>query len=383
MVNSALLEDLTALRRTLHRHPEVSGDEAWTAARIADELVHCHPDHLITGIGGHGVVAVWESGNPGPSVLIRSELDGLPIIDKAPVEWRSAIEGRGHLCGHDGHMAILAGLARRLHERPVGKGRAILLFQPAEENGAGAAAMLADPRFAEIRPDMAFALHNLPGMAKGTVAIRPGPMCYASEGLSIRLTGRTSHASQPEAGLSPAAAMCELVEALPRLPATLGHPEGHSVVTLVHARLGEEAFGIAPGEAHVMATLRAIDDVTQDALMRMAHDLARAAAARHGLEIAMETADGFAANVNDAAAVARVESAFASLGLPVMPLEGPFRWSEDFGRFGQACPTAMFVLGAGEGHPPLHAPDYDFPDDIIETGMSVFEQVIRDLCGAA
>lgn len=132
-----------------------------------------------------------------------------------------------------------------------------------------------------------------------------------------------------------------------------------------------------------MATLRAIDDVRQDALMRTARDLARAAAARHGLEIAMEPADGFAANVNDAAAVARVESAFASLGLTVMPLEGPFRWSEDFGRFGQACPTAMFVLGAGEAHPPLHAPDYDFPDDIIETGMSVFERVIRDLCGAA
>lgn len=383
MVDGALLEDLTALRRELHRNPEVSGEESWTAARIADELTHCRPNHLMTGIGGHGVVAIWDSGIPGPSVMIRSELDGLPIIDKAPVEWRSAIEGRGHLCGHDGHMAILAGLARRLRDRPVRQGRAILLFQPAEENGAGAAAMLADPRFAGIRPDMAFALHNLPGMEKGAVAIRPGPMCYASEGLSIRLTGRTSHASQPEAGLSPAAAMCELVDALPRLPATLGHPAGQSVVTLVHARLGEEAFGIAPGEARVMATLRAIDDGKQDALMRAARDVAHAAAARHGLEIALETADGFAANVNDAAATARVESAFASLGLPVMPLDGPFRWSEDFGRFGQACPTAMFVLGAGDNHPPLHAPDYDFPDAIIAPGMAVFEKLIRDFCGTA
>lgn len=383
MVNEALIGSLTALRRELHRNPEISGDEGWTAARIADALKHCEPDHLLTGIGGHGVVAIWESGSPGPSVMIRSELDGLPIIDKAPVEWRSTIEGRGHLCGHDGHMAILMGLARQLHARPIARGRAILLYQPAEENGAGAAAMLADPRFAGIRPDIAFALHNLPGMEKGAVAIRPGPMCYASEGLSIRLTGRTSHASQPEAGLSPAAAMCELVDGLPRLPATLGHPAGQSVVTLVHARLGEEAFGIAPGEAHVMATLRAIDDERQDALMQAARAMAQAGAGRHGLEIAMETADGFAANVNDAAAVAHVESAFARLGLTVMPLAGPFRWSEDFGRFGQACPTAMFVLGAGEDHPPLHAPDYDFPDSIIAPGMAVFEQVIRDLCGAA
>ena len=132
-----------------------------------------------------------------------------------------------------------------------------------------------------------------------------------------------------------------------------------------------------------MATLRAIDDERQDALMQAARAMAEAGAGRHGLEIAMETADGFAANVNDAAAVAHVESAFAKLGLTVMPLAGPFRWSEDFGRFGQACPTAMFVLGAGEDHPPLHAPDYDFPDSIIAPGMAVFEQVIRDLCGAA
>ncbi|PHP68595.1 peptidase M20 [Zhengella mangrovi] len=381
MVNPALIDALTDLRRQLHRHPEVSGDESWTAARVEAELAQCAPGTMITGLGGHGVVAVWDSGRPGPSVMIRSELDGLPILDKADVAWRSAIEGRGHLCGHDGHMVILLGLARRLHEHPITRGRAILLFQPAEENGAGAAAMLADPRFSVVKPDMAFALHNLPGMATGAVAVRTGPMCYASEGLSIRLTGRTAHASQPETGLSPAAAMCELVSALPCLPERLGHPASESLVTLVHARLGKEAFGIAPGEAHVMATLRAIDNGKQNALMRTARDLAAEIASRHWLELALETADGFAANVNDAEAVACLERAFTELALETVALDRPFRWSEDFGRFGLACPTAMFVLGAGEDQPPLHAPDYDFPDGIIAPGMAVFERVLRDLCG--
>ena len=213
---------LTELRRTLHRMPELSGAEVNTAAYIVGVLEGYKPGRILTGLGGHGVAAVFDSGIEGPTVLFRAELDGLPIAELPGVAWRSEIEGRGHLCGHDGHLAILCGLGARMAVEPPLRGRVVLMFQPAEETGAGAAAVIADPAFAAIVPDYAFALHNLPGFPLGHVGVRAGAFNFASEGLAIRLTGKTAHASQPEAGRSPAATMCALVTALPELPEKLG-----------------------------------------------------------------------------------------------------------------------------------------------------------------
>jgi len=277
--------DLVALRHALHRRPELSSQEEETAGRIAAELARFHPDELFTELGTHGVAAVFDSGAEGPTVLFRCELDGLPITEISTFEWRSEIDGKGHLCGHDGHMTILCGLAERLAASRPARGRVVLLFQPAEETGAGAAEVIADPQFERIRPDFAFALHNLPGLPLGSVGVRSGPFTFASEGLAIRLTGRTSHAAQPEAGVSPAAVMAILMERLPALPDTLGHTPGHSLVTLSHARLGEAAFGIAPGEADIWVTVRAIDDRLQAELISEAETLAQRLAEAGGLGV--------------------------------------------------------------------------------------------------
>ncbi len=378
------VEDLgtvVAVRRDLHARPEVAGEEAWTADRIAAFLAPLGPDTIVTGLGGHGVAAVFDSGQPGPGAMFRAELDGLPIWEKPGPVWRSEIEGRGHLCGHDGHMAILCGLALRLAARRPARGRVILMFQPAEETGAGAARVVADPRFAALGADYAFALHNLPGLRFGTVGIRGGPFNFASEGLAIRLTGKTSHASQPEAGRSPALAMCALATQLPQLPAALGLPSGAALVTLVHARLGEAAFGIAPGEADVWVTVRSIDDGIQAPLMDACRALAQKLAEVDGLGLEFATSDSFAACHNDAEATAIVEAAFQSEGLVRAAVDGPFRWSEDFGRFGAVARSAMLVLGAGEDHPRLHNPDYDFPDGLIAPGTALFDAIARRLCG--
>lgn len=374
-------EALISLRRRLHAYPELSGEETETARLIADQLERCNPSALLRGLGGHGVAALFDSGRPGPVVLFRCELDGLPITEMGASAWRSQLPGKAHLCGHDGHMTILVALAKHLANHKPAKGSVILLFQPAEETGAGARAVLADPRFEDIRPDYAFALHNLPGMPLGHVALRDGPMNFASEGLAIRLAGRTSHASQPENGISPAGAMAELVGALPQLPAALGIASGDAVVTLVHARLGEEAFGVSPGDAVVMATLRAIDDEIQARLMREAVSLAGKTAERHGLGVALDRSDRFAACTNDREAAAAVRAACVALAIPAGESATPFRWSEDFGLFGSVAKTALFVLGAGEDCPPLHAPDYDFPDALIETGTTLFARIANDLCG--
>ena len=256
-----------------------------------------------------------------------------------------------------------------------------LLFQPAEETGAGAAAVIADPEFAPLRPDFAFALHNLPGLPLGTVGIRPGAFNFASEGLRIRLEGKTAHASQPEAGLSPAQALCELVTGLPGLPAQMGLTSDEALVTLVHARLGEAAFGIAPGEADVWATLRSVNDDLQGRLMQAARDVAKQASEKYGLSLQLGTEDRFAACHNHQDATGYVERAFQAEAVTVAPVERPFRWSEDFGLFGSVAKSALFVLGAGENQPRLHNPDYDFPDALIPIGVRLFERIARDICG--
>lgn len=380
-LTSAATADLVELRHELHRHPELSSQERETAARIVTELERCRPDEIIKQLGTHGVAAVYDSGDKGPTVLFRCELDGLPITEISTFEWCSEADGKGHLCGHDGHMAIMCGLARQLAVNRPARGRVVVLFQPAEETGAGAADVIADPRFERIRPDFAFALHNLPGLPLGSVGVRSGPFTFASEGLAIRLTGRTSHAAQPEAGLSPAAVMGRLMEALPALPETLGHTPGHSLVTLSHVRLGEAAFGIAPGEADIWVTVRAIDDQLQAELMGEAEKLARRLASAGGLGVDFGHHESFAAGHNDEEAVAIIEAATTAFETARVQVGDPFRWSEDFGRFGSVAKTGLFVLGSGEDHPRLHNPDFDFPDELIPIGVRLFERIARDLCG--
>jgi amidohydrolase len=371
------IAELTALRRDLHRSPEISGEEEKTARRIAEWLRGCDADAMLTGVGGYGVAGIFDSGKPGPAILFRCELDGLPIHETASPPWRSVVSGKGHMCGHDGHMAIVCGLAKRLQAIGPEKGRVVLLFQPAEETGAGARAVVDDPRFEEIRPDFAFGLHNLPGLPLGHVGVKEGPFCFASEGMAIHLRGWTSHAAHPEDGRSPAAAMIDLVDRLPRLPQVVGMEEGAALVTLSHARLGECAFGIAPGEALIMATLRSVEDGLQERLMASAEDLARKTAKSGGLEISIARSERFASCANDARATEIVRDACTATGTPFSECGRPFRWSEDFGVFGSVAPSAFFVLGAGEDCPQLHNPDYDFPDVLIEPGLALFEQIAR------
>ena len=381
-VSAQTIHWATGLRHALHRRPEISGQEHATAQAIASALSGLSGVRLMTGLGGTGIAAIIDSGLPGPRLMIRAELDGLPILETGTMPWKSEVEGRGHLCGHDGHSAILAAIARELSARPPARGCVILLFQPAEETGAGSAAVLADPAFATLKPDMALSLHNLPGLALGSAAIRTGPFNFASAGLAIHLSGRTAHASMPEQGTSPGIAMAELMAALPSLPASLGlDVPGEALVTLVHARLGEEAFGIAPGEALVMATIRSIDDDRQLCLMDKARALAGCVAKTHGLGLQLSVHDAFAACHNHERPAQVLDLAIGETGLTLIRLDKPFRWSEDFGRISSACPAAMFVLGAGVDCPPLHAPDYDFPDELIETGAGVFLAAIRAQCG--
>ncbi|MEX0303938.1 MAG: amidohydrolase [Leisingera sp.] len=373
------LARLTRLRHALHQIPEVSGAEEKTAAMVVDYLRLHEPDHLLTGLGGHGVAAIYDGTAKGPTVLIRCELDGLPIEELSDQPYRSVHAGRGHLCGHDGHMTMVAALAEDLHVRRPAKGRVVLLFQPAEETGKGAPAVIADPAFPQIAPDYAFSLHNLPGLPVGQAALCAGPANCASRGMRIKLTGKTSHAAAPQDGVSPASAVAQLLPGLAALAdgGDLG-PE-FALVTLTHAHLGEATFGIAPGYGEVWATLRTATDARMGQLIADATALVEQACAAEGLSFSLEFDDVFEACTNHPEAVAILNAASAAAGHTMQIQDRPQRWSEDFGQFGKQAKAAMFWLGSGENQPQLHNPDYDFPDAAIPVGAEIFARVIDEL----
>lgn len=381
MLTNLDLVELTEFRHHLHRHPEVSGQEEWTAAQVVASLGALDPDRILTGLGGHGIAAVWEAEAPGPTVLFRSELDALPIEELSTADYRSTIPGRAHLCGHEGHSTILLGLARIIARQPHKRGRVVLMFQPAEEDGSGAAAVIADPRFAEIKPDWAFALHNMPGLPLGAASIMAGAANCASEGLRVVFRGRTAHASAPETGASPALALARLMSsALAAGPGGALGPQ-FRLVSICHARMGEPAFGVTPGEGELWLTLRTLVDADMAALRDEVMALARTEAQTLGLTVDFTHHDRFAACTNDPEASAAITTALKTLGMQPGTQGLPMRASEDFGRFGQHARAAMFLLGAGEGVPALHNPDYDFPDFLIPQGVAIFDRIRRDVLG--
>ncbi len=370
-----------SLRKSLHRNPELSNMEVETAGRIRALFEGYGPDRVVTGLGGTGLAFEFRGRQDGPTTLIRCELDALPINEGHRVAHRSEKENVSHLCGHDGHMAIVAAVGAEMAKSRPARGRVVLLYQPAEETGDGARQVVKDPQFAEIAPDYAFALHNVPGLPLGQVATLPGPFSCASRGLTVHLRGKPSHAAHPEDGTSPATAMCRVLEGFTRLPREL---QGFNRITPVHARLGDPGFGTAPGDAWVMATLRTRNDQEMENLVASACALAKAEAVVNGLGIGFEWEDVFRATVNTEQGYKAVAEACRSTDVDFATLEEGFLWSEDFGALlAQAREGAMFALGSGTDSPQLHTPDYDFPDRLIPIGAAVFTALVEQINGRA
>jgi amidohydrolase len=373
------LRDLTELRHHLHSLAEVSGSEKNTADAINKFLKETSPDHLKTGVGGYGILATYEGNDDRPHVLIRCELDALPIQDGIEEQYRSNKDEVGHKCGHDGHMSIVCGVARFLGEQDLDIGKVSLLFQPAEETGQGAGRVLEDKNFQEIKPDYCFALHNLPGFKKHQLVIRENVFAAASVGLIVHLKGNTAHAAHPEQGKSPAQAMIQLVQSFSSIPQFYSSLDEAVKVTVIHANLGERAFGTSPGKATVMSTLRTYQDEILDRLKAKCTEIAEGTAQTYKLSFDCEWVESFPATVNDDKAVEVIRFSAKALGYDVVNKSTPFSWSEDFGHFTREIPGAMFGLGIGEDHPPLHAEEYDFPDEVIPTGVSVFIKIIKQI----
>jgi amidohydrolase len=376
---SEKLDDLIKFRHDIHRHPDISGDEADTAHRVRDYLKQTDPDNIIEEIGGAGMAFVYDSGKKGPTVMIRSELDALPIPEDLDIPYCSETENVSHKCGHDGHMAMVAGVGWLLAERRPEKGRVVLLYQPAEETGEGSQRIIDDPAFKKIEPDYIFALHNIPGAPLGQVMMKDGVFAAASEGLITRLHGATSHAAHPENGRSPSIATAQIIQEWMSLSQRMFSFETPSLLTVIHARIGEVAFGTSPGEAEVMATIRAHDNEVLHKLSKTAEERAQALAAMHNLDAEVERTQRFEATVNDPDCNKLICSMAEKLGYKMQELAHPFSWSEDFGRFTSKYRGAQFGLGSGKKQPQLHHPDFDFPDSLIGYGSLLFYAIVKSV----
>jgi amidohydrolase len=380
-LNQELLLQLIEFRRRLHQFPELSGYEKATSKAIADFLKSANPTKIITNIGGYGLAVIYDSGVAGPTVLLRADMDALPIQESNEFDYRSTVKGVAHLCGHDGHSTILAGVAHLIKQNPIGKGKAVLLFQPAEEVGRGAAAVIADPKFKEIKPDYAFALHNLPGIERGTIFLRENTFASASTGLITNLKGLSSHAAHPEDGNNPDKALAQMILGLNSIANKKHTFNDFTLLTVIHAKLGEVAFGTAPGNATLMATLRTYLDGDMERLKFEAEELIRSISKEFNLNNSINYTEEFPATINNSNCINQIMDAAISIDIPTQNLENPFKWSEDFGHFTQICDAAMFGVGSGIDHPQLHNENYDFPDEIIEPSTHIFYRILKTLLG--
>lgn len=356
-----------ALRGSLHAVPELSGQEARTRARLMAFLaaytsLECFP------LAG-GLAAAHREAADAPAIAVRADMDAIPGTD-----------GPFHGCGHDGHSAILALLALLLEGQTLGR-NVLLLFQDAEETGAGAAP-LCEALLRRERVDRILGFHNLPGNPLGTALLRPGVFACASEGLTLRLAGVQAHAAYPGQGKNPLPPLCETVAALPALTVRVRAAAGAGadellLATPVGLSGGGARFGVAAGDGALHLTLRSTRLTLLQALE--AEITAFVQARADGMALTLSRQDVFPDTANDPALAARAEQLLLSQGLPCRRLEAPMRWSEDFGHFAGRIPALYLGIGAGVDCAPLHTPGYAFPDALLEPAAAILLALVESL----
>ena len=373
------MESLIRLRKELHKNPELSGKEYETSKRILAFLEKYKPDECHTQIGKTGIIAIYKGQNEGKTILFRCELDALPIVEINKFEHQSVHKGISHKCGHDGHMAILCGLASELSQNKLEKGTVILLFQPSEENGKGAAKVMKDAFFKTLKLDYVFALHNLPNFPKNQIVIKEDTFSCAVASMKITLKGKTAHAGEPENGINPALAIASIIQEFNGLIKPNIKESDFSLITPIYSTLGKKAYGVSAGHGEVHFTIRCLSNDKIKELKKLLEKVVSKISQQHQLSFSIKWIEPFYANENNANAVQLIADASKKLGFDIIEKETPFRWGEDFGLFTAHYPGAMFGLGAGLETPDLHNPDYDFPDEIIPTGVKLFYQICKEL----
>ena len=373
------IQEIISIRRHLHKHPEISNCEYKTSEYITNYLNNLNPQKTIS-IQKTGKAFVFNGEQEGPTIVFRAELDALQIQENTDLYYSSVHNNVAHLCGHDGHMAIIAGLAKKISEKPPKKGKAVILFQPAEEIEQGAKDVVENYEFIQLNADYIFALHNIPGAEKHKIFLKNGSFAAASKGMTIKLKGKTSHAAEPEKGISPAMAISKIISQLHNLKENKSLFSDFILLTIIHIQLGEIAFGTSPAEAQIMITLRTFENNDMTKLTWQTEQICKEIATEEKLDISFSYNEVFPATVNSAECVELIQKAATENNYEIEYISTPFKWSEDFGYYTEKYKGGFFGLGAGINQPALHNANYDFPDDIIETGINMFYSIYKEKC---
>ena len=371
--------DAVAFRRHLHSHPEVGADTPRTAAAVAGVLEAAGLE-VARGVGGHGVVASLGAGPPEDAVLLRADMDALPIAEETGLPHASTVPGRHHGCGHDGHatMLVAAGLALAADPPPR---RVHLMFQPDEETGAGAAAMLADGLLERFPVAAAFGLHNAPHLPLGHVGIAPGPFFAFEENFEIVLRGRGGHAAMPERLADPLVAGAALVGALQTIVSRAVPPARYAVVSVTGFET-DGARNVVPSTVRLTGDFRGYDDGTAALVEARMRALAEGIAAAHGVAAGIAVSRSFEPLRNDPAMTGALVRAAEAAGLVVDAAHPRIGGSEDFAAVLARVPGAMAMIGQDPGDAPRHAlplhnPGYDFADALLPLGAALWQALAR------
>jgi amidohydrolase len=387
LLNESILAEaagIAALRRDIHAHPELCFEEERTADLVARQLegwgVEVH-----RGLGRTGVVGVIRNGSSQRAVGLRADMDALPIQEHNHFGHASRHPGKMHACGHDGHTAMLLAAAQYLAKHRNFDGTVVLVFQPAEEGGGGAREMMRDGLFERFPMEAIFGAHNWPGLKAGQIAVKTGPCFASSNEFKIVLRGKGCHGAMPHMGTDPVPAACQMVQAFQTILTRNKHPLDTGVISVTMIHTGE-ATNVIPESCEMQGTVRTFTTPVLDLIERRMRQIAQSTAQAFELECDFEFDRNYPPTVNHDA-----ESAFIrEVGTELLGADNvqefvPTMGAEDFSYFLEEKPGCYFVIGNGDGAHrdgghglgpcTLHNPSYDFNDELIPIGASLWVRV--------
>jgi len=381
-----LQPDIQAWRRNIHEHPELLYDVHRTAAFVAERLTEFGCDEVVTGLGRTGVVGVIKGRKPAVNgdikgIGLRADMDALPLDEETGLPYASKTPGKMHACGHDGHTAMLLGAARYLAETRNFAGDAVVIFQPAEEGGAGAAAMLKDGLLERFAIDQVYGMHNGPGIPIGSFAIRPGPIMASTDAVNIRIEGLGGHAARPHKSIDSVLVGAQLITALQSVVSRSVDPLESAVVSMCEFHAGN-ARNVIPQTAELRGTVRALTAEVRQLVEKRVREVVAGVAQMTGAKIDLNYERGYPVVVNHASqtdvAIWAAKEVAGDANVEEMP---PLMGGEDFAYMLEQRPGAFIFCGNGDTAG-LHHPAYNFNDDAIVFGTSYWIKLVENTLAA-
>ncbi|MDD2942998.1 MAG: M20 family metallopeptidase [bacterium] len=381
--SAQFISELVHTRRTLHAMPEVAFNEHKTAAFILNWLSDYPELEIVSGIGGTGIIATLNPGKDGPVVVLRTDMDALPVNELTGLPWQSNTPGVMHACGHDGHMTCMLGAIKVLYGiRNELSGQVKFLFQPAEEVGRGAREIISSGQLDGATA--VFGFHNLPTMEKGMVATIPGAVVAGSHGLDITVRGHGTHAAFPQEGIDSIFVATQILSSLYQIPGRFFSPLENIVISIGHINAGTVS-NIIPAEVRIKGTIRTLSAATSKRAVEIVQTSTEKIAEAYGAKAIVSCEQGLPVGINNNQLLQDVhESFFEAFGPENYTLNcPPGMFSEDFSCYSQVAPSLFTFIGtkAKDDMPFLHSPYYDFDDEIIGTGVKYFVTAARSILG--